>query len=121
MSASARPHGAALGVFSPLGGKSKTLRNHELCPVLAWIRSASNERDFYFSVSVIKPVRLYKVFSKCTGGPAIVNPAVFCQPSCALGVEGLGLTLLLHLASGLLFVCLFIFNPSLKQVDFSAS
>lgn len=32
------------------------LRNAALCPGLAWIPTAGNERDFHFSVTAIKVV-----------------------------------------------------------------
>lgn len=45
-------------ILLSLGGKSKMLRSAALCPGLAWIPMAGNERDFYFSVTAIKPVWL---------------------------------------------------------------
>lgn len=59
-----------------LGGKSKMLRNAALCPALAWIPVAGNERDFYFSVTAIKLVWLYKVFRKFVVRSLIVQPCL---------------------------------------------
>lgn len=62
---------------------------------------------FYFSVSAIKLVLLYKVFSKFTVRPVIVKPCLVLSPqSCALGMEDLVLALLLNLASGLFYIFL---------------
>lgn len=59
-----------------LGGRSKMLRNAALCPGLAWIPMAGNERDLYFSVTVIKLVWLYEVFRKFGVRSLIVQPCL---------------------------------------------
>lgn len=59
-----------------LRGKSKMLRSAALCPGLAWIPMAGNERDFYFSVTAIKLAWLYKVFRKYVVRSLIVQPCL---------------------------------------------
>ena len=105
------PGGSAPAVFLSLWGESKMLRNHVVCPALAWIPSAWKERGFYCFASVIKLVWLYKVFSKFTVRPVLVKPCLAQSPqSWALGVKDLVLTLLLSSASGLFYMCVCVYS-----------
>lgn len=84
----------------PLRGERKLLHWARLWPALQVL--AMQERAFYFSVSVIKLVRLYKVFSKFTVRAVIVNPCLVLPPQArALGMTDSVLTPPPHVASGL--------------------